>query len=73
MPKRLTAKQIEDMLDHEIERHVFKGAGMSEHRSLRDGLTDEAIIEMVGQNWRGNLLRDWGWSCIDAMYEEGVV
>lgn len=74
---KLTALQTFGMTSNEIERHIFKGAHPSEHRSLRQYLTIDAIIAIASDEWRedtpeGSTLRDWCWRVIDLMWEEGI-
>ena len=54
----------------EINRIIFAGAGVYEHRGLSDSLTDDEIISLVDHpQWYDFSIsfQDWIWAAVDTV------
>ena len=63
--------QAVEMMDHEVEAAIFKGAGLNDLRGPSDAFTVEAIRAMWWQDFRSETLRDWLWSAMEKLDREG--
>ncbi len=63
-------RNLHDMTWAEISAIVFEGASVSEHRGLRDRLSDDEVMSLLDhpcyQDW-SSYTRDWIWSAVEAI------